>query len=91
MAAAFFKTPLGSLIMGHIDLVRTLQTLPAEKQEEVMYFVQFLATKFAVPAPVTQGDWTETAFSQLAIQQAMRGIDDEAAIYVAADLKERWQ
>ncbi len=77
--------------MGHMELVRTLQTLPAEKQDEVMDFVQFLAMKFAAPvkAPVVQGDWTESAFSQLAMQQAMRG-DDDATTYVAADLKERW-
>ncbi len=79
--------------MGHMELVRTLQTLPADKQEEVMDFVQFLAMKFAAQqtVPVVQGDWTESAFSQLAMQQAMRGVDDDATTYVAADLKERWQ
>lgn len=79
--------------MGHMELVRTLQTLPADKQEEVMDFVQFLALKFAVPAraPVVQSDWTESAFSQLAIEQAMRGVDDGVTIYTALDLKERWQ
>ena len=79
--------------MGHMELVRTLETLPADKQEEVMDFVRFLAMKFAapMPGPAIHGNWTESAFSQLAMQQAMRGVDDEAATYVVADLKERWQ
>lgn len=79
--------------IGHMDLVRTLQTLPTDKQAELADFVQFLALKFASsdPGNAAGDDWTERELSQLALQQATRGLEADAAIYTLADLRERWQ
>lgn len=40
---------------------------------------------------VEDGEWTDTEFSTMAMNQAMRGIDEETPLYTVDDLKEGWQ
>ena len=35
--------------------------------------------------------WTDREFADMAMQQALRGMDDDPVIYGDADLRERWQ
>ncbi len=81
--------------MGHMELIRMLQTLPTDKQAEVVDFVEFLAARFAVSAPIPAAsestDWTDASFSQFSMQQAQRSLGQETVSYSAADLKESWQ
>jgi hypothetical protein len=34
--------------------------------------------------------WTDEEFADMAMQQALRGMDDDPVIYGDADLRERW-
>ena len=79
-------------VMGHSDLIRTLQTLPPDKQAEVADFVDYLAARFATPLPQQQpnGDWDESSFTEFLIAQAATATDSENVNYSLADLKERW-
>jgi hypothetical protein len=36
-------------------------------------------------------EWTDGEFTQLAMSQALRGMEDDAVIYTRDDIKERWQ
>lgn len=80
--------------MGYAELIERLQALPREKQAEVFDFVEFLSARFgfADGKPLDHGEWTEAEFSAMAMQQALRGIeDDPVAAYTRDDLRERWQ
>jgi hypothetical protein len=78
--------------MGHFDLIRTLQTLPPDKQAEVVDFVEYLAARFAIPAARQHphGDWDEASFAEFAIAQAATAMGPESVSYSLTDLKERW-
>jgi hypothetical protein len=67
-----------------------LQILPAEKQAEVFDFVEYLSERFSRPVSVNFSEWTEQDFAELAMNQAMRGLEDESVFYTEADIKERW-
>jgi hypothetical protein len=79
--------------MGYAELIETLENLPKDKRAEVFDFVEFLAAK----TKVTSGsqnklhEWTDGEFAQLAMRQALRGMEDEAVSYTHDDIKERWQ
>ncbi|MEQ1534139.1 MAG: DUF2281 domain-containing protein [Sideroxydans sp.] len=76
--------------MGYAELIQTLQTLPQEKQSEVFDFVAFLANK--AQQGRAQTEWTDAAFSELAMRQALRGIENEEIVsYTRTDLKESWK
>lgn len=79
--------------MGYAELIEKLRTLPQEKQAEVFDFVEFLAARFgkAKHTPPARGDWTDAEFTELAIRQALRGMEDEPVAYTRDDLKEHWQ
>lgn len=79
--------------MGYAELLKTVQSLPREKQAEVFDFVAFLAMRCGVSAEAlaTHAEWTEAEFSEFSMQQAMRGMENDAVIYGLEDLKERWQ
>ncbi len=79
--------------MNLVSFVEKVQRLPQDKQAEVFDFVDYLADRFttsstpASPSPT----WTEEEFSQSALSQALRGMEDEPDLYAQSDLKERWK
>ena len=86
--------------MGYAELIqKRLQTLPPDKQAEVYDFVEFIATRnHAVKTPDAElpnksapADWTNEAFAQLSMAQAMRGLENDPVHYALTDIKERWQ
>jgi hypothetical protein len=79
--------------MGYAELIEKLQSLPEEKQVEVFDFVEFLAARFgtALGTPLARGEWTDAEFAELAMRQALRGMEDEPVVYTRDDLKDRWQ
>ena len=79
--------------MGYAELLKTVQSLPKEKQTEVFDFVLFLAQRCGI-APESlreHADWTNAEYSEFSMQQAMRGMESDVTSYDLADLKERWQ
>jgi hypothetical protein len=79
--------------MGYAELIETLQNMPEDKRAEVFDFVEFLAAKSKALSGrrVEAEEWTDDEFAQLAMRQALRGMEDEAVIYTRDDIKERWQ
>lgn len=79
--------------MGYAELIETIQNLPQDKRAEVFDFVEFLAAKSGVESgkPHKPEEWTDSEFAQLAMRQALRGMEDEAVSYTQEDIKERWQ
>ena len=79
--------------MSYAELINKLESLPREKQAEVFDFVEFLAARCgtATGEPLAHAKWTDTEFSQMAMQQALRGMEEEAVTYTRADLREQWQ
>ena len=63
-------------------IVEQVKALPESAQTEVLDFVEFLKSKGS-QASVDDADW-----SKLSIDQAMRGMEDEASPYSERDLKE---
>ena len=78
--------------MRYAELIEKLQDLPAEKQAEVFDFVEFLTDRFskAKGTPYDPGEWSDAEFSEFAIGQALRGMEDEPVLYTRDDLKEQW-
>ncbi|MFZ3018123.1 MAG: hypothetical protein WA056_06695 [Gallionella sp.] len=79
--------------MGYVELINRLESLPREKQAEVFDFVEFLAARCgsAEDKPLAHSEWTDSEFSELAMRQALRGMEDESVTYTHADLREKWQ
>ncbi|MEI7866289.1 MAG: DUF2281 domain-containing protein [Candidatus Methylumidiphilus sp.] len=79
--------------MGYAELIEKLQNLPTEKQAEVFDFVEFLASRFgkAKSTPFAHGEWSDAEFSEFAMGQALRDMEDEPVLYTRDDLKEHWQ
>jgi hypothetical protein len=79
--------------MGYAELIEQLQTLPEDKRAEVFDFVAFLAARFGESGdkPVALAEWRDADFSQMAMQQAQRGMENDPVTYTLDDLKERWQ
>ncbi len=75
--------------MNQAQLLEKIQALPPDKQAEVFDFVDFLASR---SAGIGQHDkWIDVEFSEMAMSQALRGMEDEPLLYTQADLKERWR
>ncbi len=79
--------------MGYAELIEKLQALPAEKQAEVVDFVEFLAARFTTVkhTPLTRDEWTDAEFAEFSMSQALRVMEGEPVLYTCDDLKERWQ
>ena len=77
--------------MGYAELLKTVQSLPKEKQSEVFDFVTFLAARCGVATDAGHGEWTENEFAEFSLRQAVRGMEDDPVRYTLSDLKERWQ
>ena len=74
--------------MGYAELIEKLQTLPDEKQAEVFDFVEFLSARFGAHQPAAQSEWTDAEFAELAMRQALRGMEDDPVAYTRDDFKE---
>ena len=79
--------------MGYAELIEKFQALPVEKQAEVFDFVEFLAVRFgkSKDTPLAPGEWNDAEFSEFAMGQALRGMEDEPVLYTRDDLKEQWR
>ena len=82
--------------MGYAELIEKLQGLPADKRAEVFDFVEFLAARCGKSgteqvAGQDRGEWTDAAFSDFSMDQALRDMNDDPIIYTKDDLRERWQ
>lgn len=79
--------------MEYAELIAKLQDLPAEKQAEVFDFVEFLAVRFGKTKDTkfATGEWSGDEFSEFAMGQALRGMEDEPILYTRDDLKELWR
>lgn len=79
--------------MGYAELITKLESLPREKRAEVFDFVEFLAARCGTveASQLAHSEWTDAEFSELAMRQALRGMEDESAAYTQADLREKWQ
>ena len=79
--------------MNHAQLSEKIQALPPDKQAEIFDFVDFLVSRHTVAKQqkIADGEWTRAEFSQMAMSQAMRGMEEEPHLYTLDDLKERWQ
>ncbi|MDY0168472.1 MAG: DUF2281 domain-containing protein [Thermoguttaceae bacterium] len=61
-----------------------VQALPEAAQREVLDFVEFLHARTEAAA----ASEADTAWPDFSLASAMRGMEDEASPYTAADLKE---
>jgi hypothetical protein len=80
--------------MGYAELIAKLQTLPDEKQAEVLDFVEFLSIRSAARVkdkPLVHDEWAEAEFSAFSMNHALRGMEDEPVLYTRDDLNEYWQ
>jgi len=77
--------------MNYAVLIEKLQRLPADKQAEVLDYVDYLSHRFSQQGRADLTEWSECDFSDVSMAQAMRGLEDEPVLYTEADLKERWQ
>lgn len=79
--------------MNPAQFFEKMQALPPDKQAEVFDFIEFLASRSTAPSDrqIADDEWTNAEFSQMAMSQAMRGMEEEPPIYTLDDLKERWQ
>ena len=68
-------------------IARHLQALPEAAQREVLDFVEFLQSRRE--GPVVGKD--DVSWSDFSLAAAMRGMEDEATPYTAADLKESFR
>lgn len=77
--------------MGITQWLAAIRALPPERQSEVFDFVQFLAERYGNGQPPAETDWTDAEFSELAIANALRGIEDDDVSYSLDDVKHSWR
>lgn len=77
--------------MGYAELLKTVQSLPKEKQSEVFDFVAYLAARCGVATASVHDEWTEVEFAEFSMRQAVRGMEKDSVRYTLGDLKEHWQ
>ncbi|MCO6439709.1 MAG: DUF2281 domain-containing protein [Nitrococcus mobilis] len=76
------------------EFIERVKVLPKDKRAEVYDFVEFLAWRESLSLTAREqehADWSEADFSAMAMQQAMRGLEDEPTLYDEDDLVERWK
>lgn len=76
--------------MGYAELIERLQALPLEKQAEVFDFVDFLTVRTLGLVESSRQDWNDHEFEEMAMVQALGGMEDESVVYNLDDLRERW-
>lgn len=77
--------------MGYAKLIERLQALPPDKQAEVFDFVEFLSARSGKGQTHVRGEWAGAEFANMAMAQALHGLEDDLVTYTLADLRERWQ
>lgn len=77
--------------MGYAELLKTVQSLPKEKQSEVFDFVAYLAARCGVATDTAHDQWSEAEFTEFSMRQAVRGMEKDPVRYTLGDLKEHWQ
>ncbi|MCK0164343.1 DUF2281 domain-containing protein [Marinobacter sp. S6332] len=73
------------------ELLIKIRQLPVVRQQEVMDFVLFLGQQSKREREGHHSEWTDQSFQAMSIDQAMRGLEDEAELYNEDDLVEYWQ
>ncbi len=68
-------------------IIERLKSLPDAARREVLDFAEFLATRTDERAAREE----EAQWSDLSLDWAMRGMEDEPEIYTRADLKESFR
>jgi hypothetical protein len=68
-------------------IIRSLEPLPETARQEVLDFVEFLKRRRVHETPQDE----DTAWSELSLVSAMRGMEDEDSPYSLADLKESFR
>jgi hypothetical protein len=64
-------------------IIRELSELRPERQSEVLDFIEFVKEK--------EKKTVENSFFELSLSSAMRGMEDEDAIYSEADINEKFE
>lgn len=64
-------------------IIQKMQSLPEDKQAEVLDFVDFLEKK--------QAEEENREWSEFSLASAMRGMENEDELYSLDDLKERFR
>jgi hypothetical protein len=77
--------------MNFTVLIEKVQRLPADKQAEVLDFVEFLSGRCGPGQTAATAEWMEQEFAEFSLAQAMRGLEDEPTLYGEADIKESWR
>lgn len=78
--------------MNPAQFFEKIQALSPAKQAEVLDFIEFLASRSTTSheQQTAEDDWTNADFREMAMSQAMRGMEEEPSLYTLDDLKERW-
>lgn len=63
--------------MGYAELLKTVQSLPREKQSEVFDFVTFLAARCGVTTESGHDEWSEAEFAEFSMRQAARDMEND--------------
>jgi hypothetical protein len=72
------------------ELIEKLKALPVDRQEEIFDFVEFLSSR-PTDAARRGEDWVDVNYSEFALAQALRGMEEDSVAYTKDDIKERWQ
>ncbi len=74
------------------SITEKIAVLPIEKQAEIFDFIEFITVRYTQSSSehLVHGEWSNSDFSKLSMQQALRGIEDDPVIYTSKDIKERW-
>ena len=72
-------------------MTEKLETLLDEKWIGVFDFVDYLTARFASHRALVVDQWTDRECTDMAMQQALRGIDEDQVSYGDTDPLGRWQ
>ena len=73
--------------MGVFQFLAVLRALPPERRSEIFDFVEFVAARCGVDLPSPTDDWTDAEFSEMAMRQALRGIEEDDIVHGPDDVK----
>ncbi len=63
-------------------IIEKVKSLPEDKQAEILDFVDFLSKK--------ANEEERKQWSQFALEEAMRGLEEEKTLYTVEDIKEKY-
>jgi hypothetical protein len=73
-----------------LSLKSLIRNAPDDQASKIDDFDQ-MTTQCASLSNVEATDWSDQEFKDFSMQQALRGMDEDSAIYTDADLQKRWQ